>query len=117
MHKLITSILVAFILVGPARANGMLAVAPVPPDQQSPFGGSAEQSRSEAQQLEDAVRSELGRAGLTDVHLMIVVRARDADGNPVAFLLSPNAVAGADGDPQEAPPGTKPGSIPGEEKF
>lgn len=117
MRKFIIPIVVALTLMAPARANERLAVAPVPPDQPSPFSGSKDQSRSETQQLEEAVRAELGRVGLTDIHMTILIRAKDADGNPVAFLLSPNAVAGADGGPGQAAPDSDPGAIPGEEKF
>ena len=121
MHKFIIPVVATLISIGPVRAGEMRAVAPVPPDQTSPFSNSPDPAKSATQQLEDALRTELGRVGLTDIHVIpmsVLVQAKDADGNPVTFLLSPKSLA----EPDEAADGASPDgpgtrSIPGEEKF
>jgi hypothetical protein len=121
MQKLVIPILAALVCIGPATADEAPAVAPVPPDQSSSFSGSDHQQTSVTQQLEDAVRAELGRAGLTDIHMIpmsILIRAKDADGNPVTFFLSPDSAPGSSEAPEKMQ-GDSAGahSIPGEEKF
>jgi hypothetical protein len=121
MHKLIIPALVALVCIGPVKAAEAPAVAPVPPDLTSPFSDSDHQQKSATQQVEDAVRTELARAGLTDIRIIpmsILVRAKDADGNFVTFFLAPNSIAELGQAPEEKQDdGAGARSIPGEEKF
>jgi hypothetical protein len=104
-------------------AQDAQAVAPVPPDQISPFADSdRHQNGTEgAHSVEDALRTLLARAGFTDIEMMptsFLVHAKDVDGNSVTLVFSPDSLAASKqvpGDGQNDAAGA--GTVSGEQKF
>jgi Ni/Co efflux regulator RcnB len=58
-------------------------------------GSNGWQGHHSAAQLQQRIHQDLAQAGFTDIHVMprsFVVHAKDRDGDPVVFMLSPNSV-------------------------
>lgn len=115
MRKVLISTLVSLACVAPATAQeaakpvdapamqNQAAVAPSP-DQQSQSAQAAQQQVKEpAQLVEDALRTQLSRAGFTDIELLptsFLIRAKNADGNAVMLVLSTDSAKGIQMAPQ-----------------
>jgi hypothetical protein len=125
VRKLLVSTLVSLVLVAPVRAQGplQLVVSPTPPDLATPAPDADQQQKDNGTQLvEDALRARLARAGFTDIEVMatsFLVQAKDADGNPVMLMFSPDPAAhGRQAAPQDSQDHAAGGAtVPGEEKF
>jgi hypothetical protein len=123
MRKLLVSTLVSSLWVVPCLAQDAQTVAPVPPDQTSPFANpDRHQNEKEgANGVEDALRTMLAREGFTDIEMMptsFLIHAKDADGKSVTLVFSPDGFAQskqAPGDGQDDAAG--PATVPGEQKF
>jgi len=100
MRKLFLSTLAWLFLAAPVMAQSapVPAVSPVPPDLLATPPGS-EQHRPDLPSLEaieNELRARLGRAGFSDIEMIptsFLVRAKDAAGNSVVLVISPDSVA------------------------
>ena len=122
MRKIILSALVCAVWAAPAVAKDTKhTVSPVPHSVPSPAPHADGQQRKPAAtpSIEDALRTRLGRAGYKDIEMVptsFLVRAKDADGNPVIIEVSPDSVTELKVAPQAGQDGT--GAAPAdEEKF
>jgi hypothetical protein len=121
MRKLLVSTLVSLLWIVPSMAQGTQVVSPVPPDLTSPDPNPDQKETQGSHSVEDALRTQLARAGFTDVEMMptsFLVHARDADGNSVTLVFSRDSLAEwkqIPGDGQNAAAAA--GTIPGEQKF
>ena len=98
-------------------------MAPVPPDQTSPVADSGQHRNGTegAHSVEVALRTLLARAGFTDIEMMptsFLIHAKDANGNPVTLVFSPDGSVQSkqvpgDGQDDAADAGT----VSGEQKF
>jgi hypothetical protein len=108
MRKFVVATFVCLACVMPIMAQGVQAVSPVPEDlatpapvpdaNQQPKDAQNQQHREgvTAQLVEDGLRTRLAHAGFTDIEMIptsFLVRAKDADGNSVMLVLSPDTVA------------------------
>jgi hypothetical protein len=108
MRKLVVSTLFSLICVAPVMAQDapQPAVSPVPEDLATPAPKQNDQQKDTQNQrqmdaqstksVEDGLRTRLAHAGFTDIEMMptsFLVRAKDADGNIVMLVLSPDSVA------------------------
>src|SRR5262249_28733627 len=94
-------------------------VSPVPHDVPAPQTGGPQRKLTATQAVEDVLRTHLGRAGYKDIEMVatsFLVRAKNADGNPVIIEVSPDPATELKAAPQDGQgdPGTAP---TGEEKF
>src|SRR5262249_15264115 len=100
MRKLFLSTLAWLFLAAPVMAQSapVPAVSPVPPDLLA-TPPSSEQHRPDLPSLEaieNELRARLGRAGFSDIEMIptsFLVRAKDAAGNSVVLVISPDSVA------------------------
>jgi hypothetical protein len=123
MRKLLVSTLVSLLWAGPCVAQGTQIMSPVPPDLESP-SSDPDQDQKETQgtrSVEDALRTQLARAGFTDIEMKpasFLVHAKDANGNPVTLLLSPGSLAERGQVPGEGRnDASDAGTVPTEQKF
>jgi len=123
VRKLLVSTLVSLVFIAPVRAQDLLqpGVTAMPPQLETPAPGSDQREKPKGtQRVEDALRSRLARAGFTDIEVMatsFLVQAKDADGNPVMLMFSPEPVAvqAVPENGQDEAAGRS--TVPGEEKF
>jgi hypothetical protein len=89
MRRILISALTPLILAIPASAQNL------PPNQNAAPDAAQNQNAAESPQtIQESLRSDLGRAGFTDIQLVpssFLVRAKDPDGNPVTLVLTPEA--------------------------
>jgi hypothetical protein len=144
MRKVIVSTFVWLVCVVPAIAQDAQQPTPSPtsrnqpataanPDQQQNPASreqgatvpNADQQHNDVpstQFVEDALRTRLARAGFSDIEMMptsFLVRAKDANGNPVMLVLSPDSVTELkQGAPQNGQDHTTGSSAPqAQQKF
>jgi hypothetical protein len=93
MRRLLVSTFVSLAWVVPAMAQDA-------PQVQSAAPNAAQQQDEPvsegAQSIQRNVRAQLALAGFTDIELLptsFLVRAKDADGNPVMLMLSPDSIS------------------------
>jgi len=99
MRKPFLSTFAGLIFVAPAMAQSVIpSVSPVPPDLATP--PSAEERHQPdmptLESIENELRARLARAGFTDIEMIptsFLVRAKDAAGNSVMLVLSPDSAA------------------------
>ena len=100
MRKLLLSTLTWLLFVAPvmAQSTPVPAVSPVPPDLLA-TPPSAEQHQPglpTLESIENELRARLGRAGFNDIEMIptsFLVRAKEAAGNSVVLVLSPDSFA------------------------
>jgi hypothetical protein len=100
MRKLLASTLVGIACVTPVMAQDapQPAVSPVPQDLVTPAPKPTQQQKDaqSIQAIEDGLRMRLAHAGFTDIEMIptsFLVRAKDANGNAVMLVLSPDSAA------------------------
>jgi len=126
MRKLLLSTLVSLGCVAPVMAEEapQRAVSPVPPDLATPAPSPSQQQKDtqSIEAIEEGLRTRLARAGFTDIEMVptsFLVRAKEAAGNAVMLVVSPDSVA----ELKQAPPQdgeddtTGMATPPGGEKF
>ena len=89
MRRILISALTPLILAIPALAQNL------PPNQNAAPDAAQNQNAAESlQTIQESLRSDLERAGFTDIQLVpssFLVRAKDPDGNPVTLVLTPES--------------------------
>jgi len=98
MRKLLLSSLAWLVFVAPimAQSTPVPAVSPVPPDVLAtpPNSEQHQPDMPTLESIENELRARLGRAGFTDIEMIptsFLVRAKDAGGNFVMLVLSPDS--------------------------
>jgi hypothetical protein len=145
MRKFIVSTLALAAVASPVMAQSAQAVSPVPEDLAAPAaranqkgaqikpqkeaGKSNQQPQPSqadqpvtAQSVEDGLRTRLAHAGFTDIEMLptsFLVRAKDANGNPVMLVLSPGSAAEfmQGGTPEDQDDGAPTGAPVDQQKF
>jgi hypothetical protein len=124
MHKLLMSTAVFLLWAAPAMAQVVSEDAPKPSITQNPppiAGGPNRQQNDEqgAQSIQEQLINQLAGAGLTDIEMMpmsFAVHAKDAAGNPVWLMLSPNGSSEWEATPADGE-ADRSTSLPNQERF
>lgn len=114
MRKLLVATLVSLVCVAPALAKKAPAAKPVPRDL-APFSADPNKDQS----VEDVLRTQLAKAGFTDIQMVptsFLIQAKDADGNPVTLVFSPDGLLEAKPAPQDSQNDAA-GKVKGEQDF
>ena len=122
MRKLLISTVVPLLWVAPAVAQVAQSAKPSAAQDDAitvlkPKSDQQQNAVQGSQSIEEQLRTRLAGAGFTDIDmapLSFAVRAKDADGNPVLLLLSPDGVSEWQLSPQA---GQDSSSLPGQESF
>jgi hypothetical protein len=93
MRKLLILTFVSLAWVVPALAQDASQSESAAPNATQPQDDFLSEA---AQSIQRSVQAQLALAGFTDIQLVptsFLVRAKDADGNPVMLMLSPDAIS------------------------
>jgi|SRR5262245_12895410 len=111
MREPFLSTFAVLVFVAPVMAQSAIpSVSPVPPDLATPPSAEChQQDMPTLESIENELRARLARAGFTDIEMIptsFLVRAKDAAGNSVMLVLSPDSAAELkqDGSPNSAAP-------------
>lgn len=91
-HVLIPTIAAFGLMVAPAFAQSSSAATTHNTSQATQQQGNQKES---AQQIEQSLRSDLSKAGYTDIHIMpgsFLVQAKNSQGEPTEMMISPNSI-------------------------
>jgi hypothetical protein len=123
MHKLLISTVVSLLCVSPAMAEVVPKDTAQPAvTQNAPAGGGPNRQRDDeqgTQSLQEQLINQLAGAGLTDIEMMpmsFAVHAKDAAGNPVWLMLSPNGASEWEATPADGE-ADRSTSLPNQERF